>query len=512
MPTIVLTQGIPSQSTSFLAGTQAVHYDSEFNYLRFGLVSSITYLSSPSYEIAHRVSYTPRVKATAGENYADRRALISLTTQTYATSQYVDDIFQDQGVTPFTAVSGSSVVATNGTSVTSAFSVGQVVAALIKTRNVIVLGRISAIRYVNRDSLGLPSAGTFRYYIKSWTTNPSSQLTRTWATDEDCVFLPHTVSSSLIAKGALPIRPNLIMTITPALLPNAYTATAYVSTLTVTGGYGNYNWSISSGLIPYTFSTAESGLNDKNLTISGTTTTTATFAFTILVTDSDPQGPNTKSQNFLLTVEEQNQNPAYVDPYAGGWSYDPAGGGGGGECFPAGSMISLANALDKPIEQVLIGDRVLSGLDSIGTVSALRRVRLGSRKAYRINNRLVTTGDHLFRTEQGWAAVLPSLYQDLRFNMPMQVRGQDGLVTLLSSAIDPCQVNKLEIGSVVLTKNGAEPIQSIEELDLAADLELYSLVVLDSQTFVCEGFVVDGAPQIQQQDHASSMGHTHAAL
>jgi len=513
MPTIVITQGSNTTATTFLSGAQAVHYDAKFNYLRFGLINNITYLSNPSYEIAHRISYTPRVKDSAGQNYADRRALISLTTQTYATSAYIDSIFSSQGVTAFSAFSGGFTTATNGTAVTSAFGVGSVVAALIKTRNIIVLGQISAIRYVNKNRAGVPSAGTFRYYIKSWTKGPVSDLTRTYTTDEDCVFIPHTIASTLIAKGALPIRPNLVMTITPQLLPNAYTNTQYVSTLTVKGGIGNYSWSIEGdGQLPSSFITTTNGINNSKYTISGTTrSTTGTFAFTLLVTDSDSQGPNTKSQDFLLTLEEENQNPAYLDPYLGGWSYDPAGGGGG-ECFPAGSMVSLANGLDKLIEQVLIGDRVLSGLGSIGTVSALRRVRLGSRKAYRINNRLVTTGDHLFRTQQGWAAVLPSLYHDLRFNMPMQVMGPDGSVTLLSSAIDPCQVHKLEIGTLVQTKHGLEEIQSIEELDLAADLVLYSLVVLDSQTFVCEGFVVDGAPQIQQQDHASTMGLPALAL
>lgn len=72
-----------------------------------------------------------------------------------------------------------------------------------------------------------------------------------------------------------------VLTITTASLPNGMVSSAYSSTLSATNGTPPYTWSLSSGALP-------PGLTIGALTgtISGNPTSTGTFGFTILVSDS----------------------------------------------------------------------------------------------------------------------------------------------------------------------------------------------------------------------------------
>ena len=90
-------------------------------------------------------------------------------------------------------------------------------------------------------------------------------------------------------------------------------------------------------------------------------------------------------------------------------------------CFPAGTMITMADGSQKPIEHVKIGDYVRS-FDTINnqitTCKVLETVNPIREGIYIINNDLVKpTDDHPFYTKKsdgaiGWAAINPEHSQD----------------------------------------------------------------------------------------------------
>lgn len=164
-------------------------------------------------------------------------------------------------------------------------------------------------------------------------------------------------------------------------------------------------------------------------------------------------------------------------------------------CFPAGTMVRMKDGTSRPIERVSLGDALQSGVGGSAIVAALHTVKLGARKAYRVNGAVVTTGDHLFKTADGWASLEPELYASLRFNRPSTVETLGGLATINASAIAPNRVSLVTIGSKLLTADGETSVTSIEVVDLPPDETLYSFMTEGAHTFMADGFVVDGAPQ-----------------
>ena len=85
------------------------------------------------------------------------------------------------------------------------------------------------------------------------------------------------------------------LSITTKSLPGATAGTAYSSPLNVTGGKAPYSWTLASGSLPTGIAVNSAG------SLSGTTTQTGQFNFTVQVTDSSsPQ--QTATQPLTLTV------------------------------------------------------------------------------------------------------------------------------------------------------------------------------------------------------------------
>ena len=76
-----------------------------------------------------------------------------------------------------------------------------------------------------------------------------------------------------------PVIPRPALSILVASLPDGTVGVAYQATLSASGGTGTYTWSVASGSLPPGLTLSGGG------TISGTPTTTGTFAFIVSVSD-----------------------------------------------------------------------------------------------------------------------------------------------------------------------------------------------------------------------------------
>lgn len=102
----------------------------------------------------------------------------------------------------------------------------------------------------------------------------------------DSLGVTSTKAFTLIVVGAV--------SITTASLPNGTVGVAYSQTITASGGVPPYSWSIVAGSSP-----SGTTLNPTSGTLSGTPTSSASFTFTVQVTDSSS---NIASKPFTVAI------------------------------------------------------------------------------------------------------------------------------------------------------------------------------------------------------------------
>jgi hypothetical protein len=160
-------------------------------------------------------------------------------------------------------------------------------------------------------------------------------------------------------------------------------------------------------------------------------------------------------------------------------------------CFPAGTKVLLADGTWTDIESISVGDMVIDSSGFGTTVIGLWRPKLDDRKLYSVDDVLKVTGDHLFKTPGGWAAIEPALYNERRADSIIKV---DGLGDIAAGAIkDPAA---LSVGALAV-RHGSfpRPVKVIEQVAAKPSLQLYTLVTKSGSFVVEGGFVVDGIPQ-----------------
>lgn len=106
-----------------------------------------------------------------------------------------------------------------------------------------------------------------------------------------------TADSTKSGKASLTITPVLAskLAVTTTSLSGATAGTAYSATLKASGGTTPYSWTVASGTLPAGLSLQSSGL------LSGTTTQTGQFSFTVQVADSSST-KQTATRSLTLAV------------------------------------------------------------------------------------------------------------------------------------------------------------------------------------------------------------------
>ena len=108
--------------------------------------------------------------------------------------------------------------------------------------------------------------------------------------------------------------PAPTITVAPATLPNTTAGLAYSQTLTATGGVGPYTFAVTAGSLPTGTSLSPAGA------LSGTTTASGTFNFTVTATDTFGQ-TGTQAYTVVVAVPTLTLTPATLPAGTSGTAY-----------------------------------------------------------------------------------------------------------------------------------------------------------------------------------------------
>jgi hypothetical protein len=117
-----------------------------------------------------------------------------------------------------------------------------------------------------------------------------------------------SVTSSIVG---LTVASQSVLTVSTTSLPNATESVAYSQSLAAAGGASPYSWSLSSGTLPTGLSLSSAGA------ISGSTTVTGTFPFTVLVKDAAAHSASANLGINAVTAAAPSQStiwPSTVTP------------------------------------------------------------------------------------------------------------------------------------------------------------------------------------------------------
>lgn len=149
-------------------------------------------------------------------------------------------------------------------------------------------------------------------------------------------------------------------------------------------------------------------------------------------------------------------------------------------CFPAGTLIFLASGIEKAIETLQIGDRVLAydGTRQV-TTTVLALIKPLPKRVYELlfdnGNMLTLTDSHPIMTEQGWKSLAPASTEKENPDLA---------------------VSTLQIGDCIHAIHGTCTLLSIEPRDI---VQVYNLTVDAPHTFYASGILVHNKVTIAGQ-------------
>ncbi len=160
------------------------------------------------------------------------------------------------------------------------------------------------------------------------------------------------------------------LSIATASLPNGTVGVAYSQTIAASGGAAPYSWSIVAGSSP-----AGTALNPTSGTLSGTPTSSASFTFTVQVTDSSS---NTASKPFTVVIASGviistapalptgSVGMAYSQPLAASGGTPPYSWAIASGSLPAGLALSAAGVISGTPTATATATFAIQATDSTG--------------------------------------------------------------------------------------------------------------------------------------------------
>jgi hypothetical protein len=166
-------------------------------------------------------------------------------------------------------------------------------------------------------------------------------------------------------------------------------------------------------------------------------------------------------------------------------------------CFLAGSLVTLEDGSEVPIEDVKVGDMVIGAFGEINPVLALHRPLLGAGKLVSINEEHITSAHHPhIASNKSFYSADPARVYSSTYGREHEVFNAKGEVEVrMLYGLAAGRVQQLTKGVLLKTIEGEREVQSVEELHYPSDTQLYNLVVGGSHTYHVQGYAVTGWPR-----------------
>jgi hypothetical protein len=150
----------------------------------------------------------------------------------------------------------------------------------------------------------------------------------------------------------------------------------------------------------------------------------------------------------------------------------------------------------KPIEKVLVGDKVRGAFGEINTVEALHRPILGAGAMVVINGEHTTTAHHPhISADRNFYVAEPEIIAGFTYGKKHTVILADGTKEKrVMLGVDKSRLLKLTTGVELQTITGGRVVNTIEYKPMSPMTQVYHLVVSGSHTYNVEGYAVSAWP------------------
>ena len=145
-------------------------------------------------------------------------------------------------------------------------------------------------------------------------------------------------------------------------------------------------------------------------------------------------------------------------------------------CLVSGTKILMADNSLKDIEDIKIGEYVINEKGDKDMVADLWQPIMGERNTYIINDNIEVTPDHPFMTTKGLKVI----------DVDMLKRTQEN-----SDLYQGIEATELKVGDILITKNGKQIVETIEEnSERPFEEQVYTLILEDGDGFYANNYLV----------------------
>lgn len=163
-------------------------------------------------------------------------------------------------------------------------------------------------------------------------------------------------------------------------------------------------------------------------------------------------------------------------------------------CFLAGTPVALADGTSKPIEQVVVGDRVIGAFGEINTVTGTLSNKLGFVPIININGEHKTTAPHPHIAADHTFQCADTLsLTKFAYGKAFPITGAEGVKERrVIKGVNPSRIKKLEVGAVLQTLTGPRTVNTLETIRMPATTLVYHLTTDGSHSYTVDGYAVAG--------------------
>ncbi len=162
-------------------------------------------------------------------------------------------------------------------------------------------------------------------------------------------------------------------------------------------------------------------------------------------------------------------------------------------CFLAGSPVALENGSTKPIEEIVVGDRVIGAFGEINTVTGTISSTLGFVPITNINGEHKTTAPHPhIAADHTFCCSAPGVLK-FTYGKQFPITGADGTrEKRVIKGVNPERIAALQVGTVLQSLTGPRPVTSLETIRMPPATRVYHLTTDGSHSYTVDGYAVAG--------------------